>query len=411
MTDFDTGWPQPETAGYAGLAARFRPIFARLASGAAARDRDRVLPLAEVAELRAAGYTALALPTAEGGSGASVTELLALQTELAAADSNVTQALRAHFGQSLALLALPPGSRWRQRWGQVIAGGGLFASGFSETGTAGVGTFATTIRPDGAGHRVNGRKFYTTGGLYADWIATSVTDADGTVLRVNIPLGAAGVTVLDDWDGFGQQLTASGSVIFDNVAVPATDLPGVEETRWPVILAYAQISHLATLAGIGRAAVGAAVSYTRQRTRVFSHGAGPSAASDPLVQQRIGNAASRVWSANALASRAAGSLERLVGQLADGGQVAAADLVQLDTEVYHAQIVAQQLVLSAVSDLFDAMGASALSRGLGMDRFWRNARAIASHNPVIYKERIVGDQLINGTAPPAVWTVGAAPAG
>jgi hypothetical protein len=34
-----------------------------------------------------------------------------------------------------------------------------------------------------------------------------------------------------------------------------------------------------------------------------------------------------------------------------------------------------------------------------LDRHWRNARTLASHNPVVYKPRIVGDFLVNGTAP------------
>ena len=34
-----------------------------------------------------------------------------------------------------------------------------------------------------------------------------------------------------------------------------------------------------------------------------------------------------------------------------------------------------------------------------LDRHWRNARTLASHNPVIYKPRVVGDFRVNGTAP------------
>ena len=42
----------------------------------------------------------------------------------------------------------------------------------------------------------------------------------------------------------------------------------------------------------------------------------------------------------------------------------------------------------------------------GLDRFWRNARTIASHNPLIYKEWIVGDYVVNGTEPPKSWLSG-----
>ncbi|MFX8696313.1 monooxygenase, partial [Acinetobacter baumannii] len=69
----------------------------------------------------------------------------------------------------------------------------------------------------------------------------------------------------------------------------------------------------------------------------------------------------------------------------------------LEIEIYQAQVVVQEQVLEAITTLFNALGASALSRKLGWDRFWRNARAISSHNPVIYKERLIGDHAINGT--------------
>jgi hypothetical protein len=38
-------------------------------------------------------------------------------------------------------------------------------------------------------------------------------------------------------------------------------------------------------------------------------------------------------------------------------------------------------------------------------------RTAASHNPLIYKERIVGDWEINGTPPPYLWQIGAGTGG
>jgi hypothetical protein len=43
-----------------------------------------------------------------------------------------------------------------------------------------------------------------------------------------------------------------------------------------------------------------------------------------------------------------------------------------------------------------------------LDRYWRNARTIASHNPLIYKARIVGDYAVNGARPPFAWHTGLA---
>ena len=39
---------------------------------------------------------------------------------------------------------------------------------------------------------------------------------------------------------------------------------------------------------------------------------------------------------------------------------------------------------------------SATSTATRLDRHWRNARTVASHNPTKYRARSVGDYLING---------------
>ena len=65
-----------------------------------------------------------------------------------------------------------------------------------------------------------------------------------------------------------------------------------------------------------------------------------------------------------------------------------------------------ELVLRATTDLFDGLGASGTSRAKALDRHWRNARTVASHNPRLFKSRVVGAHLVNGTAPPYAWAIG-----
>jgi hypothetical protein len=40
--------------------------------------------------------------------------------------------------------------------------------------------------------------------------------------------------------------------------------------------------------------------------------------------------------------------------------------------------------------LFGVGGASAVAERFRLDRHWRNAHTLASHNPVIYRDRLVG---------------------
>jgi alkylation response protein AidB-like acyl-CoA dehydrogenase len=50
--------------------------------------------------------------------------------------------------------------------------------------------------------------------------------------------------------------------------------------------------------------------------------------------------------------------------------------------------------------LLDVGGASATKQSQNLDRHWRNARTLASHNPGAYKARAIGDHVINGTPLP-----------
>ena len=108
--------------------------------------------------------------------------------------------------------------------------------------------------------------------------------------------------------------------------------------------------------------------------------------------------------------KAADALQRsYAAHAAEPGSAAAERATALaDVEVNQAVSVVTDLVLSATTGLFDALGASAVKEGLGLDRYWRNARTIASHNPRIYRDRIVGAFAVNGTEPPRQYRVGTA---
>ena len=66
------------------------------------------------------------------------------------------------------------------------------------------------------------------------------------------------------------------------------------------------------------------------------------------------------------------------------------------------------LVIQSAGRLFDALGVSATQVPSAVDRFWRNARTLATHNPLIYKTRIASDFAANGTPAPDQWTIGVA---
>ncbi|MFN5686700.1 MAG: acyl-CoA dehydrogenase, partial [Bradyrhizobium sp.] len=66
-----------------------------------------------------------------------------------------------------------------------------------------------------------------------------------------------------------------------------------------------------------------------------------------------------------------------------------------------AKIVADDAAIRNGGLIFDVGGASSTKKATNFDRHWRNARTLSSHNPVTYKERAIGQFLINGTPLPA----------
>lgn len=402
-------WGTAPSARYEQLAAPFRPLFAQILAHAAEADQTRASLATVIQQLNALGLPRWRLPASYGGQDASFAELLALLTELSAADSNITQALRGHFGFCEDVLCAKD-LDWRAKWLDRLGQGALLSPGSTEVGSQARGDFGTRLHRDADGSlRISGKKFYTTGALYSDLINTVATGEDGTVYSVVVDLKAPGVNIVDDWNGFGQRLTASGTCIFDNA--PVEDDLRPTHQRFGYGQSFYQIYHLATLAGIARRAALSGAQELSQRARTFTTGNADSAAHDVQLLQVIGEVASQAYAAHAITQQAAQRLDQTAQSVIahaeplhdDDPQVALAEL-----EVCLAVNPVVDATLAATTALFDALGASATASNKALDRLWRNARTLANHNPRVYKSRIVGNYLVNGLLPPAQWRVGVA---
>ncbi|MBV2132212.1 acyl-CoA dehydrogenase family protein [Pseudomonas sp. MAP12] len=404
---------QPLSTGtdYERLAERFRPIFARIGEGALERERTRSLPYEQIKWLKEAGFGAVRVPVEYGGAGASLPQLVQLLIELAEADSSVPQALRGHVAfveDRLNAHASAPQDKWFQRF----VAGELVGNAWTEVGAVKIGEVGTRVSRKDGKWLVNGTKYYSTGSIFADWIDVyAQRDDNGTDVIAAVSTRQSGVRHSDDWDGFGQRTTGSGTSVFDNAVVEEENLIDFA-SRFKYQTALYQLVLLAVLAGSGRGALRDFSHEVRQRTRIFSTGNAPRVSQDAQVLQVIGKASAQVYAAEAAAVRAAGAAQRAYeSHFGHDAQAEHAANVAAELESAQAQVVIAELVLRAASDLFNALGASATSELKQLDRHWRNARTAASHNPLIYKERIIGDWEVNGSEPPYVWQIGSGPAG
>jgi alkylation response protein AidB-like acyl-CoA dehydrogenase len=391
----------------ADLEERFAPILAAIAAGALDRDADRQLPHEEVEALRAAGFGRLRVPVEYGGLGATLPQLFRLLIALAAADSNLPQLWRGHIGFVESRL-VHEDREVRERWLRRIAAGAIVGNAQSEQGNSSFWENVTTVHAVGsgedAGWSLSGRKFYSTGSLFADWIQTTATLDSEHSANVLVPTSAPGVERIDDWDGFGQRLTGSGTTIFDNVPIALEDVEVYPNGafRGTTLLAVFQLIHLATLAGVAQAAVRDIVAFVHQRGRNLANPAYPQPQLDPQIQQVVGLVQGRSYAATAATLAAVTELARTVEAQLDG-TVTAELFDAADLAAFTAQSAVVDLVLSVTTEVFEVGGASAVTERFRLDRHWRNARTLASHNPVIYRRTIVGDTVLNGTSPSA-WT-------
>ncbi|XAH24362.1 SfnB family sulfur acquisition oxidoreductase [Xylophilus sp. GW821-FHT01B05] len=368
------------------------------APGAAERDRERRQPWAELDAFVASGLWGITVPRAFGGAGVSNATLAEVLAIIAAADSSLAQIPQNHF-YVLELLRVG-GTEAQQRYfyGLTLAGT-RFGNALSETGRRDFQR-ATRLSPLPDGNwTVTGQKFYCTGAIYAHWIpvwAAREEHGRDVGYLAFVPRDTAGITVVDDWDSFGQRLTGSGSVRFDNVQVrPEWIIPFQGAFEQPTTVGpVAQIMHAAIDLGLARGALAATLPFVRERSRPWIDAKVECASDDPLLIQQVGEIVLRLRAAEALVRRA--------GRIVDAAQAAPNErsVAAASIAVAEARALTTTASLDAGSRLFELAGTGATLDGLGLDRFWRNARTHTLHDPVRWKYHAVGNYYLNDRIPP-----------
>ncbi|MDF3281639.1 MULTISPECIES: acyl-CoA dehydrogenase family protein [unclassified Gordonia (in: high G+C Gram-positive bacteria)] len=396
MTALDLG-PRT-TLTPSGIRSAIVPILARLAASARAREDARDFAFDDVRALAEAGVALTGIAREEGGAGGSVRDVVEVIIDIARADSNVAQALRGTF-----LLANQVAGRHDLPFREVslarLRSGALFAGTANERNGGAGGSVATTATRTDDGYVINGRKYYSTGGLYASYFSAQACTDDGAVLRFTVPTDRPGVERLDDFDAIGQRLTQSGTTILDGVHVSddevvLADNPGPDN---PWQGAFAQLYLAAVQAGIAARALDDATWFVREKARPIKHSTAEKSVDDPYVRVTVGEIAARAQAARAVVLLGADAVADVQGRTGDDARRAGAAAA---VTVAQAGVVAIESSLRAAELLFDVGGASITDRDLGLDRHWRNARTAANHNPRQWKAAVAGAWHLTGEEPP-----------
>ncbi|MCC8402277.1 acyl-CoA dehydrogenase family protein [Paraburkholderia sp. MMS20-SJTN17] len=374
------------------------PALAKaIGEGAASREARRELPFDGFALFRQSGLGRLRLPVEWGGLGGTLEDEFHVIATLAAEDSNVAHALRIHYDQTETLL-LSPRTPFNEIQIQRVIDGAIFGGASTELGTSRPGEITTRLRRDGEHYRLSGRKYYATGTAFADYARLNLQDEDGNAVAAIVPVKREGFRVLDDWDGMGQRMTASGSLEFDNLLVRADEVtPRVQTTlAGRHGGALRQLHLVAVGAGIVRNVVADAKHFVLRHGRPVLHSPAPSAREDAFIQQVIGDLTAHSHAVDALVRENARVLERSSRAIRLSAADAEALVLEGALATARTQLIVSKLALYAAERMFEAGGASATSRAHNFDRHWRNLRTIFSHNPLLHKARVIGDYTLNG---------------
>ncbi|UDL95631.1 SfnB family sulfur acquisition oxidoreductase [Lichenihabitans sp. PAMC28606] len=370
-------------------------IAAILAQGAAKRDRERILPVEELELLSDAGLLAITVPKPYGGAEVSAGTVARVMALLSGADGSIGQIPQNHFFM-LEALRLEGTEEQKQFFYARVLAGERFFNALSEKGTRTAHEYATRLTQDGADFRLNGRKFYSTGVLFAHWIAVVANGDDDRTMVAFVPRDAPGITTLDDWTGFGQRTTGSGTTVLDDVAVHpfcVLDFAALFERPTPMG-PFAQIMHAAVEQGIAEAALDETVRFVRTVSRPVRESGVAAASLDPYTIALVGEMKIKTDGSGALLDRA-GHVVDAATRAPNEATVAAASVA-----VAEAKVATTEAALFVSSKLIELGGSSATLAEYNLDRYWRNARTHTVHDPVRWKYKIIGNYVLNGVAPP-----------
>ena len=263
-----------ETETHLVAAERLAAVFA---AEAAKHDRTGRLPAGPFDRLHAAGLLNLTIPTALGGAGAGLGELVAVVGRIARGDASIALVHAMHL---LHMAAIYRRATWPRHLAERIAweilDGPALVNALRvepEQGSPARGGLpATVARRTERGWRLDGHKIYSTGSTLLTWafVWARTADPEPKVGQFLVPMNAPGIRIEETWNHLGMRATASHDVLFENVPLPAdhaVDLraPADWAAPDPVQTAWNTLTVSALYDGIARAARDWFVAYAKDR--------------------------------------------------------------------------------------------------------------------------------------------------
>lgn len=362
-------------------------------AGAVDRDQQRIYPRELLNQFTQMGLGSISVPREFGGGGLSFQTVAEVFRVISASDPSLGQIPQNHFG--LIQFILGEGSAEQQQFllSEVVLGKRL-GNGGPEKNTKHTRDVQAQLVATSQGLQLTGEKFYSTGALFADVLATTAIHGEQAVMAF-IPLPAEGVEIIDDWSGIGQRTTASGTVKLQQVRADAALTMPLPVTDKPTLRgAVSQLIQAAIDAGIAQGALDEALAFVRSSSRPWVDAGVSRNADDPYILADVGRISTELSAANALLKRAARVIDSV-----DQQSLTAENCARASIAVAEAKVLTTEIALSASEKLLEWGGSRATLLRHGLDRHWRNARTHTLHDPVRWKHHAIGNYYLNDVLP------------
>ena len=329
------------------------------------------------------GFLGLEFPTEHGGGGGDFLSSVVLGEEMARCRSGgVAFSVLVHTDMS---------SPWLTRFGteaqkrrylpRIIAGELVCALAITEPGTGSdMAALSTRAERRGAHYVLTGGKLFITNGVYGDLYFVAARTAPGTPGRRHdgismflVERGLPGFSVSRKLDKMGMRASDTAELAFEECAVPAENLLGVEGQGFQQLAAGLQRERLmaAVLALSGATqALEDTLAYLRERTAF-----GEPLAARQALRHRVADLATDLEAARALVDHAA--------SLYAGGE-------ECVTEVSMAKLFATEVANRVAYEAVQLHGGYGYMREFPVEGFFRDVRlwTIASGTSEIMREII-----------------------
>lgn len=359
------------------------------------RDQTRTLPFAEIEQFSQKGLGGLRIPKQYGGAYVSNKTLARVFRILNKADSSIGQIPQNQISL-LYLIDLMGTEAQKQFIFQEILAGKRLANGGPERHTKDSKTLNTILSIENGHYYLQGEKFYSTGSSFAHWLAIKAIHPEGHVVLVIVNREAQGIEVIDDWDGFGQRTTSSGSVRLNHVEIdPFLIFDERPLTAAPTYRgAYSQLLQVAIDVGIAEAAFEDTLA-TIKKARPIVDAQVEKASFEHYTLQEVGKLQIQLEAAILLLDEAAEYLDELdqLESVTDE-QAAHASILVAEAKIY-----ANDAALNISEKLLELGGSRSSLSQFNLDQHWRNARVHTLHDPVRWKLHALGDYYLNHKLP------------